>query len=424
MSKPKNKKRIPILPLSLIALVLAAIFIVSCWIKNIDTPYYTQDTSYYCGAASAQMILDSEEIGIYVDQATLYSYIHSHNQCSGWATDPKGLRDVLNHYSSYFIYYTPTSQENGVKKLAYTIDKYGVPPSCLIYGCQHWVVVRGVFTDVQPTTASSYTIYGFFVNDPWYGSDTLGENKYIDIDTWKDDYFIGCSWCGASGTTFISVVDPDPLQVVRIEYPQIMARKPKIISESEARMHAEKYLRSFKSQEIFRKHFKEAFDHIETAIVGSPLLVKRTDREKSAYYIIPLQRDEMTSGAMIIDAYSGQYKEASYVKKPIKYVPELQEKRAIELFRKKLPHLIVKKADIKEKFLKPIRITPKDVKIVTMERVWEPSIQTQNPYYPMWKAVGMVKDMKKPATLGYMDFKGRVLNKIVKSRIKGGGGLK
>ena len=25
-----------------------------CWLKIIDTPRYTQDTSYYCGAASAQ----------------------------------------------------------------------------------------------------------------------------------------------------------------------------------------------------------------------------------------------------------------------------------------------------------------------------------------------------------------------------------
>ena len=66
----------------LIVICLATSILLSgCWIKNIVTPYYTQDESYYCGAASAQMILASDKIGIYEDQDILYDYIHSHNVC-------------------------------------------------------------------------------------------------------------------------------------------------------------------------------------------------------------------------------------------------------------------------------------------------------------------------------------------------------
>jgi hypothetical protein len=261
------------------------------------------------------------------------------------------------------------------------------------------------------------------VNDPWYGSTTLGENKYIDIDTWKNDYFTGCSWCGATGTTYISVVDPDPLQVVRIKYPQVMERKPQVISERLARRYAEKYLISIKTEEIFRKYFPKEIYQVDRATVGLPLLVKRTDREKGAYYIIPLQTQKMTSGALIMDAYSGQYKEVTFVKEPINYVPKLQQKRAIDMFMKNLPLFMVKKVGVNEKFVKPTPVKPEDVKIVKMERVWEPSLQSQNPFYPMWQAIGTIKDKEEQVTLGYMDFSGRIFHKIVKSGIKGGGNL-
>jgi hypothetical protein len=47
------------------------------WSKDLTTPYHQQDTDYYCGAAVAQMILDSIGAGI-LDQNMLYNMNHSH----------------------------------------------------------------------------------------------------------------------------------------------------------------------------------------------------------------------------------------------------------------------------------------------------------------------------------------------------------
>jgi len=430
----KMKRRV-LIP-SLAGLLGLIILLGGCWLKNINTPYYTQITSYYCGAASAQMILNSAKIGIYVGQHTLYSYIHSHNQCSGWATDPKGLRDVLNLYypAGWFIYYAAASQDSGVKKMAYTIKQYGVPPAALIYGCGHWVVVRGVMTDVEPTYSGAYTIYGFYVNDPWYGtptSPTLGENAYIPISTWNTDYFTGCNWCGASGTRYISVVDPEPPPTGRVIYPEVKPIRPEVISLDEAIRFGGEYLEHIKSKKEFRENFPGAFRVIGKIKQDTPILVKRSDREKDGYYIIPLQDGELTQGAMLLNAYSGELKGVSFVEKSIKYTGRYKEKTAKELFKTKLPHLRMKMEPIKDlekksaEELKKIRKLPliikeADLRISKMELVWEPSIQSQNPYFPLWKVTGAVKT-KRAETIGYMDFGGEVFNEIVKSDIKGGG---
>lgn len=427
-----------------------AILALGCWAKNITTPYYTQTTSYYCGAASAQMILNSEKLGIYVpSQATLYNYIHPRNQCSNWYTDPKGLKDVLNNYAgtkAHFVVSALANQNDGVKKLAYTIDKYGVPPASLIYGCMHWVVVRGVITDVQPTTSSSYTINGFFVNDPWYGSTSLGENKYIDIAHWKSDYFTGCGWCGSpGGDKYISVVDPDPLPKVMVKFPSVMPRKAAVISPRMAQERAMVLMKQFNKQKGFQQQFGEALGIINTSRVGDPVLVKRSDETRNAYYIVPLLKGALTSGAILLDAYSGQFQEATYVKQPLEYTNKLQASTATRIFRQKLPELkirpelnkmlkiepvrkisptmVAKKADSQMKTFRELNIKPSEVTISKVELVWQPSEESQNPYYPLWKVTGSVRSAKNQ-TIGFMDFKGKVvpdIKGVTRVEMKGGG---
>jgi len=54
------------------------------WIKHTGCAYHTQDTSYYCGAAAAMMVL--AEIGVSytdLDEDDLYTSNHNHNAKSG-----------------------------------------------------------------------------------------------------------------------------------------------------------------------------------------------------------------------------------------------------------------------------------------------------------------------------------------------------
>lgn len=60
------------------------------------TDYHQQDTDYYCGAACAQMTLDSIGAGI-LDQVGLYNANHAHSLIeTNWYTGPDGLTWTLN----------------------------------------------------------------------------------------------------------------------------------------------------------------------------------------------------------------------------------------------------------------------------------------------------------------------------------------
>ena len=415
---------------SIIAICLTGLMLLAgCWTKNIDTPYYTQDTNYYCGAASAQMILDSEKINTYVDQDVLYDYIHNHNLCSGWATDPEGLKDVLNLYypAGYFAINAPSNVETGIKKIAYTIDRYGVPPASLVYDCGHWVVMRGVFASNKPTAASSFSVYGFFVNDPWYGTSSLGENKYMDINTWKNDYFTGCDWCAREGTRYISIVDPKPLPNLELILPEVKPRRDQIIQAEEIITTVQKYMDVFMKYDEFNNYFKSAPKNINRSAISTPILVKRSDKEKEPYYITPLSNGDMTIGAVLIDAYSGALKEFSFVKEPILYTPKLMRQPAIKSFLDQMPPLKIK-ADSRRNIRKKTSALAfnklnsgiKDIRVHKMELVWEPSGKHQNPYYPLWKVSGTKGSLRGIRTLGYMDLDGKICD-IEKTEIKGGG---
>jgi len=459
------KRRVPSRRrLVLLASVAAALFAAACWVKYIDIPYYTQETSYWCGAASAQMVLDGNPINKFVSQSTLYSYINPHNVCAGWASGPQGLADALNYYEPggfYFAVSAMTNQDDAIKKLAYTLDKYGVPPISLIYGCAHWVVVRGVITDVQPTTNPAYTVHGFWVNDPWYGSTSLGESEYVDISDWRSSYYTGCSWCARNGSRYISVVDPDPPPEVRIKYPEVRQRQSRLYEKRQILELASEYRRQFSEEPRFREQFAEANKALEGTEFGEPLLVRRADLEQSAYFIVPMNRGQLTSGAMRLDGYSGQLLGVTYARRPVRYEADLREEPARDLFMRKLPTLQVRpdvlkgiqpstvrspatmsaqpirqpvaqpmlRPELRARLLTPeattfdrLKIGVQDLQITRMELVWEPSEESQNPYYPFWSVEGTVRGLERAQTLGFVSSEGEVFASVTPvSALKGGG---
>src|SRR5580658_1841669 len=143
------------------------------WFTNLATPYHQQDTDYYCGAAVAQMILDSIGSGL-LDQNILYASNHAHSS-SGWFTSPDGLNYTLNAYmpppprfDSFFIVEAASSEADGSTNIIRTLRFFNVTTGTLVYGCGHWVAVRGAKTDVDPAGEDgSFSIDGFYINNPW-----------------------------------------------------------------------------------------------------------------------------------------------------------------------------------------------------------------------------------------------------------------
>lgn len=271
--------------------------------RNIPTPYYQQETRVWCGPASAQMILNSEKIKRYETQQTLWDYIKRVQQVTGWFTDPTSLAKTLTHYDEtfpgYYVVYSDSDPQKATKKLAYTIYRYNVPPAALIYNGRHWVVVRGVRASTIPTWDGKYEIYGFWVNDPWYGINTLGANKYITYNNWVNNYFTpvrSAPWRGFR----VSVCDPEEVTSDLLLPPMRPMGGRSIMTPEEAILSAEIAVKSHNLITLV-KDFKPQI----------PLWVNWFGKE-NCYSVPWVNSSGNVTAVVTIDAFWGDLIEVSY----------------------------------------------------------------------------------------------------------------
>ena len=371
--------------------------------KNTTAGHHQQDTDYYCGAATAQMILDSIGAGL-LDQNTLYNSNHSHNTQSGWATDPDGLNFTLNNYKqlsptfhSYFVIARPDTELEGSRRIIGAIEVYGFPTGTLVFGCGHWIVVRGFSTDVSPTSPA-YSILGFFVNNPWpptpsfYNaalapppSHSVGDgcgtggnrgiaNEYITYTQWANTYLTGCDVWNVGHNQYVSVVDPrmPKLGELAVKHEKIRAKGDRLITFAEA---ADFVLRSVEEHNLLRdEHFVKA---LKGAKPSQPVLVQRLDLPDTYYYLIPMKTDKGTTAMLSIGGLHGEFQGGQAFTKPAKEIL----KRPVDVSK-----------ELKNSLSKPIELGERLGKLIIREgaycfhplMVWRPCEESRSPYYPFY----------------------------------------
>ena len=186
---------------------------------NLGVDPIKQETDWYCGPASAQMVLAFLKVappaGAGTWQDKIRTYIESHTNatrpslakapdsefnpafneqkcelCDGdyecWATTPNVLKNVLNANQSIVTYEVArlTTEHGATDAALDSIDK-GHPAVALVEGWQHFVVVEGYRHD----EAGSVSTFGRNLNGVWY-CDPLDDSavQYKPIDEWIGEY--------------------------------------------------------------------------------------------------------------------------------------------------------------------------------------------------------------------------------------------
>jgi len=153
--------------------------------------YHAQQTTFYCGPAAEQMMLDTPAVlNNYVNpvlptQNALYAIAQANN-LEPWFTSPAGMVAGLNAsdggFHNYAWYATATINQNS-REIANALNDYSVPASVLIRGGQHWVDINGVKTTGAIARNQPYTINGFYGRDPWPAAGTLGQNFFLAFNS-------------------------------------------------------------------------------------------------------------------------------------------------------------------------------------------------------------------------------------------------
>lgn len=188
-----------------------------------------------------------------------------------------------------------------------------MPTGTLIFGCAHWIAVRGVSCDVEPVPGVTYTINGFWINNPWppspsfynpaaapppphSGADGCGTggnrgiaNEYVVYDpTWKDTYLTGCDVWGVGHKQYVSVVDPEPpkLGELSMKREEFWAKGDRLIRSDEAMGLVFKGIdrHDLCEDELFAKA-------LEGAQPIQRILVQRLDLPDTFYYLVPMARE-------------------------------------------------------------------------------------------------------------------------------------
>jgi hypothetical protein len=379
--------------------------------EDLSVSYHQQDTDYYCGAACAQMVLDSVAAGL-LPQDQLYNDNHSHSTIeSGWATAPDGLQWSMNHYAppappgpphyGYydFVIFALGSEDLISRKIVWTIHNYRVAPIALVYGWAHWIVVRGYSATAEPTSYDdvSYSIESFDVNNPWppvpsfYGNpppqppphadgadgcadggSTRGiADENISYAMWQSTYMTGVPggyWAGQ----FVAVCDPEP-PPTRRGRPSRPLVEPlnlhgQLLAPKDVASRATQVLGSYGLLQ------RERFGVFTKLAFSEPILVQRLDLPDSFYYIIGAGESQRVQGAVMLDAKTGNYLQSAVHADPkgslFAIRPRAEVARSIIGTTVELPNLAG---------LVPIR---QEAVCQYPTMVWKPCRQSLSPLYP------------------------------------------
>lgn len=332
-------------------------------------PSYCQETWIWCGAATGQMTLEGYPGGVnhVFTQTHIWNRIQAHKDDPGvaWATDPDGLRDTLMELGGdpgvHWVIFADPNAQSLMHTVAYWITQRRFPVPVLVYGFQHWILIEGITTDVDPRTNPSVVLQWIEVTDPGNPpcptASSGGIKSLMTGSTWYANYWYSPGLIPASkwNGNYVAVVEP-PVEE------ETVARAPRQPLEGQPidpREAVERAMEWARSKELLER---EPYSILRTSNPLEPYLV---NAEKKGYYIVPLGYKEgrLSQGAVLVNAYDGQPQEIGVFDHPLQY---LDRGEAVRLGLKYLCG-----CDQRE----PARA----------ELVFQPSAQTQSRFLPVWR---------------------------------------
>jgi hypothetical protein len=177
---------------------------------------------------------------------------------------------------------------------------------------EHWVAIRGIITDADPTTTSSVTLEFVWFNDP--SPENLGDPPIIRFVTgtqWYAEFApvtkVGSSYHGEH----VAVIEPPAVSGVAIARAKVLFGA--LISADQAKEFASRWIKEKKLADI------ESYKVLANAKPLPPLLV---NRNHGGYFIVPYSTDgKLAEAAVIVNAYNGDFEEVGAFK-PMRYLDE------------------------------------------------------------------------------------------------------
>jgi hypothetical protein len=369
--------------------------------EHLDVAYHQQDTDYYCGAACAQMVLRSIGLPLLL-QDDLYADNHAHSvEPIYWSTPPDGLCWTLNNRqgAKHFSLDATDTEDPISRTICWSIHQYQCAPVALVFGGNHWLVVRGYTASAAPANVgdSSYTITSFDLNNPWppvpappgppphADGDVCGSGGArgvpdinVSYSGWQSGYLTANGFGNQWLNKFVAVCDADPAggPIVSPGSPiqptsgggQAAGGNP--LTASDVRQRLPNALRrgGLLTHPLWSAR-------LGGASAGQPLLVQRLDQANSDYWLVPTLNSNGELRAMVgIDARSGDYHQALAIRDANATILAYADVQAAAAQARAQSASMP--ADMRALLSQPGALT------VPAPLVWRPCRESLSPFYP------------------------------------------
>jgi hypothetical protein len=343
---------------------------------SLAVPFYGQDTGFYCGAASGQMMMmgyPSAGASRCFSQDNVYNTIQSFKQDNGFYTDPDGLRDAVMNLNppaspgQYSIIHDSV-RENVMHSILYWMVVRNYPTATLINRGDHWVVVTGFQTDVDPRTGSAM-LQSIDVNDPAPPDVAPHDNPCTAADEGNE----GGTFRNVTGTSWFSNDwnNPNRWGTKWLNEYVAIVEPPDVKGRVTAKREAEdgKPISSERALTLAQRHVRErklpAKKHFGFLRETSPTKALLVNGKFKGYYIVPFEhKDGRCPGAVVLNAYTGDFQEIAAFPRPLRY---LTDREAVRIAL--------------------CSIGKKPTQTPSAELVFRSSEQVRSRYRPIWKVV-------------------------------------
>jgi hypothetical protein len=304
---------------NLLAVAGVAGVLASCAPFNVTLPVSPgspEDTNA-CGPLTGQMVMagypspPSPAGGCVQTQNDVYLAIQAAKVEAAWDTDPAGLRAALAGLcpppGGSWSVFANTDAATVMHSVAYYITQNRYPVAALLNTTghafsthqEHWVAIKGIGTDVDPTGGTPETLeYVWFV-DPAVAVGDPAVERYVAAGTWFTQFQAVTKPGSAYLGKFVAVIEPPP-KTGRVRFrPEVVSGN--VIPERLALRAAAKWVRGANVEKL------GPYRELARAKPLPPILV---DAERGGYYLVPYSPDgKQARFAFLVNAYTGHFQE-------------------------------------------------------------------------------------------------------------------
>jgi hypothetical protein len=277
-----------------------------------------------CGAVTGQGVLrgypnpPNPPGGCIQTQSDVFNAILAGRIESIWDADPAGMRAALAGLcpppgGSWQIV-ANSDPAVVMHSVAFYITHNRYPVAALLNTAphafathdEHWVTIKGIGTDVDPTIDPRATVnleYVWF-NDPAVAVGELEVERYVAASEWNAEFQAVTKLGSAYTGKFVAIIEPPPKPGRAVAKPKVLTGQA--ISEERALRSAARWVRKLGLAKL---------GPYRDLARSRPLPPTLVDRERGGYYLVPYAAlGKEARFAVLVNAYTGEFQEVGAFK--------------------------------------------------------------------------------------------------------------